>query len=233
MSLELLRLQTDVTDKLNSEELFRYVAVSSFRKLVIDSEINASLATLTTKNGKVGTGLLVLMPTITVASPNVPGPMGEVGLTVRVFENTNVSNDATTGSLVSAETAGLNVMRVLHEWGIFGLTTPYSDKRALVPNYDYEGLVVYDINFTSELPMAPLVSVDLPGLVSPAQTVTLTDTTGGATVYYTTDGTFPGSGNAGATLYAGPFVVAIGTVVRWAAYKTGMRGSDVGQATIS
>jgi hypothetical protein len=233
VSVDLERLQADVTDKLNSEELFQYVAVSSFRRLVIASEINASLATLTAKNGKNGTGVLVLMPTVLCDKPNVPGPMVEFGLIVRVFENNIVSSDAVNGSLVTAEAAGLSVMRVLHEWGIYGLTTPYSDKKALTPNYDYEGLIVYDVNFTGELPLAALVSVNVPGLVSPAQTVTLTDTTGGAAVYYTTDGSFPGSGNAAATLYAGPFAVAPGTVVRWAAYKTGMRGSDVGQAVIN
>jgi hypothetical protein len=106
--------------------------------------------------------------------------MVEFGLIVRVFENNIVSSDAVNGSLVTAEAAGLSVMRVLHEWGIYGLTTPYSDKKALTPNYDYEGLIVYDVNFTGELPLAALVSVNVPGLVSPAQTVTLTDTTGGA-----------------------------------------------------
>jgi hypothetical protein len=35
VSVDLERLQADVTDKLNSEELFQYVAVSSFRRLVI------------------------------------------------------------------------------------------------------------------------------------------------------------------------------------------------------
>ena len=73
----------------------------------------------------------------------------------------------------------------------------------------------------------------LPGIASPAQTVTLTATENGTTIYYTTDGSFPGPGNAAAEEYSGPFEVASGTVVRWAGYLAGCCGSDAGQATIT
>ena len=65
--------------------------------------------------------------------------------------------------------------------------------------------------------------------------VTLSAAEAGAAIYYTTDGTFPGAGNAGgrAALYTGPFHVASGTVVRWAGYLTGCYGSDAGQAVVS
>ena len=50
---------------------------------------------------------------------------------------------------------------------------------------------------------------------------------GGSTVYYTTDGSFPGSGNANAIQYTTPFTVTSGTIVRTAAYNGTLQGSMV------
>jgi hypothetical protein len=57
--------------------------------------------------------------------------------------------------------------------------------------------------------------------------VTLATATDGATIYYTTDGSFPWSGNSEAEIYAGEFSVDSGTTVRAAAYKSGLDGSNV------
>jgi hypothetical protein len=56
-------------------------------------------------------------------------------------------------------------------------------------------------------------------------TITLTCGTSGATIYYTTDGSYPGSGNAEATAYTTAFEVDAGTVIRAAAEKTGLNPS--------
>jgi len=70
--------------------------------------------------------------------------------------------------------------------------------------------------------------------------VTLSSGTSGASIYYTTDESFPrfassigGSGATGSTLYTAPFSVSAGTIVRAAAYKTGTTASHVTQKTIT
>ena len=51
-------------------------------------------------------------------------------------------------------------------------------------------------------------------------------------IYYTTDGSFPGSGNPNAVIYTAPFTVPNPTVVRWAEYAAGFQGSAVGKGTV-
>jgi hypothetical protein len=72
-----------------------------------------------------------------------------------------------------------------------------------------------------------------------ANLVTLTSGTAGASIYYTTDESFPrfassigGAGATGSTLYSAPFIASSGAIVRAAAYKTGTTASHVTQKTV-
>ena len=96
--------------------------------------------------------------------------------------------------------------------------------------------------------------VATPLISGTAQAVTITCNTPSASIYYTTDGTFPWLGNPTASLYgvtylvvetgaiivtqngdplnaAIPLVVSAGTYVRAAAYASGKQGSDVAAIT--
>lgn len=70
---------------------------------------------------------------------------------------------------------------------------------------------------------APQFSVAA-GSYSSAQTVTITDSTPGATIYYTTNGTYPW--NASWYAYAGPITVSSSEIVVAVAYATGYNRSD-------
>jgi hypothetical protein len=74
-----------------------------------------------------------------------------------------------------------------------------------------------------------------PAATAAAQTVSLADRQpgGGSTIYYSTDGSFPGSGNPNAIIYTTPFTVASGTIVRTAAYYPGLQGSMVDTFTVN
>jgi regulation of enolase protein 1 (concanavalin A-like superfamily) len=88
---------------------------------------------------------------------------------------------------------------------------------------------------TVTLVVNPLPQVAAPtfnpggGTYSAAQSVTISTTTAGATIRYTTDGSTP-SETAG-TLYSGPVTIGNTTTLKAIAYKSGMSDSSVSSAT--
>jgi hypothetical protein len=69
------------------------------------------------------------------------------------------------------------------------------------------------------------------GTYAAAQTVTISDTTEGVSIRYTTDGTVPTETNG--TLYTGAFSATTTTTVKAVAYKSGMTTSDVAVSAIT
>ncbi|MGD0630710.1 MAG: chitobiase/beta-hexosaminidase C-terminal domain-containing protein [Terracidiphilus sp.] len=76
-------------------------------------------------------------------------------------------------------------------------------------------------------------TVDTPSISPPSgtyntiQSVTITDATNGATIYYTTDGSTPSSSS---TKYTGAFMVSVSGIVRAIAEKAGLQSSAIAQA---
>ena len=78
-------------------------------------------------------------------------------------------------------------------------------------------------------PVAPPAFNPPAGTYTAAQTVTISSTTAGASIRYTTDGTQPTS--AVGTLYTAPIAVSANTTLNAIAYKTGMADSTAAPAT--
>lgn len=68
------------------------------------------------------------------------------------------------------------------------------------------------------------------GSYSSAQSVSLSDTTSGAAIYYTTNGSTP---TTASTLYSGPFTVSTSNTVKTIAVAAGMTNSNPASATFS
>jgi hypothetical protein len=84
---------------------------------------------------------------------------------------------------------------------------------------------VYGILGGTQPPIAPTPTLSpAPGVYSTAQTVSLSDSVAGATIYYTVDGTPP---TTSSTRYTGPFTVSTSTTVRAIADATGYTSSAV------
>jgi hypothetical protein len=83
-------------------------------------------------------------------------------------------------------------------------------------------------NFTVNLPVAatPVFS-PAPGTYKSTQTVTISDTTAGATIYYTTDGSQPTSASA---VYSAPVAVSSTETLKAIAVATGFTDSQVASA---
>jgi hypothetical protein len=160
-----------------------------------------------------------------------------------VLELPTVNRNVQTGGTgITGDECALLLLQVLHHFGIEGLCTQFypDPQRPWSESNDFRklGYKAIDITLRTAIPLEDITQCTLPAITEEALEVTLA---GDAedTIYYTTDGSFPGSANkpgadsAGAVEYAAPFTVASGTTVRWAAYRSGRRGSDIGSATIS
>jgi len=231
---QLEQLQSDTVDKLESEGFFSTINVKSLRKMRIQEQLDFALVSLSPKGTKNGCGVVVGMPVVQVESPNVPAPMVFIELPIDVYENPTLNMEASSGTVLTAEEVGMEVISTLHQWGIEGLGTLYFHREAMAPlNETPGGVIGYRITGRMEIPREEKLRVVTPLIGDEDLVVTLTAVTEGSDTYYTTDGSFPGPGNAAAVLYTVPFEVESGTVVRWAGYKSGWVGSDVGRAVVT
>lgn len=247
----LLQLQYDITDCLNGDFQFTYVPFASFRKLVVTKEIARKQPHLVGKNGKIGIGGIVNMPTILGEAPNVSTPQTEAQCTIDIIENPELNFFADNGAQLECELVARQVRAVLQPLAFIGNvglvgTFSYGEDEAVILPFDesigktYPGCAGYRVALKIKFSDAFLSKVMLPSIGWAGDTFTLTNNTAGAAIYYTTDGTFPGPGNYGikqdgsngtALQYANPVAAASGALIRYAAYAAGSTGSDIGQTT--
>jgi len=233
MSDLLLSLQQDLVDKLNSESWFYYISVVSLRAQVISQEIQRRLPHLAGKNGRKGCGVLVNMPRIDALQPNLAAPQGDILISIDVIEQPEI-NFNPGGTMLTAEETARAIRATLHQFAIEGKILLYQDKKAIQPldALEYPGCLAYRVNLRGRMSELPQSKCVVPTISEAGGSVALTTTDTGASIYFTVDGSFPGASNPSALTYSGPFTVASGATVRWAAYLAGYLGSDVAQATI-
>jgi len=236
----ILQFQNDFYSKLIAEPLLANVNVVKLRELQLLSDTEVARAWLKARNGKSGAGIIVGMPSLEHEAPNVDGPERKMLIPISVLEQPSVNALSSTGTGLTAEEIVDYIDALIARLGIERLGSVYCE--ATIPNLEAKsGVIRYDMVFTCVNSRTPIEQVPVPTVGVVGQTITLTNHASYPTakIYYTTDGTFPGpdavTGLAAgtSTLYSVPFTPAVGTVVRWAAYQTSLRGSDVGQGTVT
>jgi hypothetical protein len=230
----LIQVQQDALHKLLSEAQLNTVNCVLLRKLVVESEVSAQNVVLTARNGKSGAGIVVGMPFIRAKGRNLPALAGEITLPVHIYESPILNLDAANGTLITAEELALLVEELFrhHE----GCVRFYTDDEAVLPDPDNdEALISYTVEVRAKIAQAVAPRCLPPSAAAASLTVTLANHSGNpsADIYYTTDGSFPGVGNAAATPYTAPFTVTAGTTVKAAAWESGKQGSNVTQLTVS
>lgn len=231
--IDLVQMQEDLAFKLLSEPSLARVNVLQLRKMVIASQVNFKLLTTTKRNGRLGCGAVVEMPTFSVPRPGAPGPEGLFEFTVLVAEQPTLNMQANSGTLLSAEEAALRIVRMTHKFFLRGYGEFAASRQTWEPAEFEPGHVAYRVRLGFLHTVTPENRVAVPTVSDVEGLVTLACTTADARIYYTLDGSLPGSGNPVAAMYAEPFQVDSGTTLRVAAYHDDYEGSDVDEGTIN
>jgi len=240
MNPQIEQIQPDVFDKLASEPYFATISLFQIRRERFQSEIDEVLSSATFdpgQSGKLpGATIEVLMPMIKTNLVNAPGPVVTLEQRLIVKENPTI-NLATGGVNLTAEQIAVEILQTLHQFYLGGICQAlYPAPEAIVPNDKFPDLVAYDVVLQATFNLTPPLRTGCPlpptesGLVL---TFAPPASDPDATLYTTTDDSFPGPGNGTATVYSAPFSVTSGTVIRWAAYASGKLGSSTGMATIT
>jgi hypothetical protein len=224
-------VQPDVYYKLLSEPWFENIAIFKIREKRLDTEVNRALAGLAGNNGKGGASIEVLMPSLKTALADTAGPVCTLEQKFIVKEQPTV-NQGANGTGLSVEQIAVNIAQTFQ---LFYLGGPMQGFYATPEFYKYQAVpeevpfIALVVTLQATFALTALARTLAPAASAAAETVTLTDQQpgGGSTLYYTTDGSFPGSGNPSAMTYSTPFTVASNTVVRAAAYNGTLQGSMV------
>lgn len=231
--INLVKLQQDWALKLLSEPALARINVVQLRQMVVESRIDVRLITRTARNGRSGCGIIVEMPTFSVPSASAPGPAGAFDLTFLVVESPVVNHAAATGTLQSAEEVAMILLDLGHRFFVRDTAEFSAARQAMEPAEADPGHVAYRVRLSFLHTPTPSARVATPDIAEAGGVVTLTCATADADIYLTTDDSFPGPGNPVAALYAGPVPVEWGTILRVAAYKDGLAGSDVDRVVIT
>lgn len=184
-------------------------------------------------DGRTGIGVIIEKPGFVVNAPNLPGPEGYITLQLLILEDRLTNLGPTGGTGVAADQLAQMLMDALHWHQMEGFGQLFCDNNAMVAATDFEPLVGYRVNFKVRMPRAQTEKVAQPTISESENEVTLACATTDAEIYYTTDQSFPGRSNPGATLYTAPFSVEVGDIINAAAYKDGLSPSHLIQATVT
>lgn len=228
----LTRDQEFFAARLAADSYFEDITVLEQRKGVTDSDIETALSVLNTTGGKVGACVIVLMPELRPSEPDSPGPSYTVRAAMQVITSP-IFNDGADGTGKSSEAIAERVRQLCHRFNNGTGTWSFAGMEPLEvqPGQVSYAVSIERLALDADLPRQPLPMIDPEEAAAP-QTLTITAAEG-AQVYYTTDGSYPWSGNDAATLYSAPFEVGAAATVLAVAHKTGFQASNVAEAIIT
>jgi hypothetical protein len=152
----------------------------------------------------------------------------------KIYYTTDGSDPTTSGTatqytqpLTVSSSETINTIEVIPGWAVYeGSASTYDGMATPGPSIPSPvATAVYIIN----LPVAAMPAFSVPaGTYASIQTVTLSDSTPGATIYYTTDGTTP---TTSSTQYNGPITVSATETIEAIAVASGYANSAVASVT--
>lgn len=193
----------------------------------IEEMVKNALAGTEKKNGKAGLAVVVLLPDVEGESVNSAAPAMRLIAKVRVIEN-RMTNEGAGGTGIPASKLSLHVLQVLNRRSFRGRNALYPDLKRMIseiplPNDER----CHEVTMIQNVMPESLAKVATPTVAQAAGQITLACTTAGAAIYYTLDGSYPGSSGLSGQLYTTPISLDPGMhSMRVAAQKAGMQASD-------
>ena len=223
----LRRFQDHLLAKLLSEPLLDAVAIVSFRQQVTTEIAKRVAPHLAGRNGKVGSGILINLPSASPADDDLPGAQMTADLALDLLNKDDLALGLSNGSQLTAEEIVAIVWLLLHQWLNQATGAGNWFVSGFDPVEDQKGAYGYRLILTVRFANDQPAKCENVITALNAGLATLTCGTPGAAIYYTLDGTFPGPGNPAAVHYTAPFAVSSGQTLLTAAYAANTIGSDV------
>lgn len=226
--------QVDFAERLKADPYFSDITLLVQRKGVTESDIDVALSVLNEKSSKIGACVVLLMPELAPVDVEVRGPLYNIRATAQVIEQP-LFNLGATGTGKSAEQIAQRVRQLLHHFSNGHGNTFVFD--GMEPISADVGKISYGVKFIrragdlADSKVSP-ITIQATDAAAPA-TIALSTGTTGATIWYTTDGSYPSSENDNATEYTVPFVQSTAATIRAAAEKTGMQQSNLTQLILT
>lgn len=229
----ILTIQEEIHGRLCNDAFFADVPVLLQRTGDVENEVERALTVLNEKSGKCGACVVVLMPEVETPADerNLPGPQIEVVQSIQVLAN-ELFNSGDDGTKKPAEQIAANIVNILHLHYDSCTGLLVADPRPIRPVQAQDGVVTYQVVVRSRHAFDRCNRVARPKMEAVDGKIVLSTATAEATIYYTTDGSYPGPANEAAIEYTEPFTPDVPSTIRVAAYAEGLIGSDVISADI-
>lgn len=228
--------QEEIVSRILADEYFSDVTVLYERKQDLENEIERALGTLKEKGSKIGVCVVVMSPEVSVNSSNIARPIMDLDISIRVLEDV-VVNSSTNGTQKMSINIARRVLRVLYDYistGVVKLLRPKNPAISFVD--DPIASLAYEVRFTTKEDDRDIVDkVSCVSISLDAGVLTLSTATSAASIYFTTDGSYPWVSNSEATLY-NPLnkpVVTETCTIRAGAYKNGLIASNISTMTVT
>lgn len=228
-------LQADFYQRLLSDSFLSQVPILSRDLGDLDNQIANALQGGVPRDGETVSGGFIAIHAVDVVgiSGDTPMPIMAVEIRLECAENVLKNRNATRGTQITAHQMAARCVQLFHNSHIHDRATGIRLARTSTLGLPPGEIGVEVVFRTDGSAFDGVANVDQVDMSQDAGEVTLTCGTAGATIYYTTDGSFPGSANANVSTYSAPFSPGSGTVVRAAAEKADLNPSKyVNQLTV-
>lgn len=219
----LIQCKTDVYHRVLGDAFLAEVPVLIDDEHDLDNRAAIDLGVRNYRGDK--TGACVIVSAVAVLDLNTgqtPVPLMEISLVLEVMEDVQI-NAGLDGTGLNAGEIVARLVQLLHQCHLDDRFTGFrlADDGPIQEIFsEQQGQRGFALRFVADdAAFSVVASVQSVTIANAAGTITLTCGTASASIYYTTDGSYPGSGNPAATLYTAPFVPDAGSLVRAAAEK--------------
>lgn len=236
----LLSCEADLTDA--DETPIQYAMIARVRPRTaqeaagIQTKLQQALSGLQGRNGKKGISIIIGMPELSKVEPNIRALTGTVTINLEVTENIIVNMGADGCGPHGAESFAIAAAELLNHQPF----TNWSPLRVVsslpVPEAVLGQKAVYNVTLTTDLRRSLKPKVGAVKITVPENGyVVITCPTQDAVIYYTLDGSYPGSGSESAIVYdtAGLNLPVGVHRVRAAAWLVGQVGSVPDEETVT